>query len=412
MNFLSWINVLLCAALTLCYSYQFIFFIISYCKRQPTFEEKQGMRVAVLIAARNEEKVLPRLIAALRDQHAEGISTEIFVTADNCTDSTAEVARTLGATVFERKSSDRIGKGYALDFMIRRIKEQRGEDAFDCFLVFDADNIPCSDFIAKECAVIAAGYDCVAGYRAPMNYSANLLSAGQGMCFLRDMVLLNRARMLTKGCCFVSGTGFMFSSALAKRFDFTWPFHTLTEDAEFTVYCAINGIKVGYSDSAVFFDEQATSHRQCWNQRLRWCKGAVQIFSLYFGRILGNVFTKRGLACFDMAMCMAPAYLISVGAVFINAVGILVTALTGGDVLFNLALLGIGIGFMYCLLLSFSIALTVSEWRMLGSCGFKKILYAFTFPFYMMSYVPVAAVALFKKNVKWTPIHHSAEGQE
>ena len=36
----------------------------------------------------------------------------------------------------------------------------------------------------------------------------------------------------------------------------------------------------------------------------------------------------------------------------------------------------------------------------------KKVLYMFTFPFFMLTYIPIALVALVKK-CKWKPIQHS-----
>ena len=395
------------ALLALCYSYQFVFLVISYCRRPKPLPEAPVSKIAVLVAARNEEGVIAELLSAIKEQSYPQHLMEVFVTADNCTDGTAALARSLGATVYERRDTDRVGKGYVLDYMLKRIREERGVDAFDSYIVFDADNIPHKDFIKEELKVIAAGYDCAVGYRASKNYDDSWLSAGQGMCFLRDMVLLNRARMVTGSCCFVSGTGFMFTRALLERIGGGWPFHTLTEDGEFTVWAAINGVKIGYADNAIFYDEQPKRHSQSWNQRLRWCRGGVQIFSSYFKDLVKGIFSGGALACFDMAMCMAPAYLISVVTLATNVLGLIVTAAVGGDLLFNLTLVAIGIAGIYAMLLIFSLSLTISEWRLIRGRWYKKIFYAFTFPLYMMTFVPIAVVALFKKNVKWKQIDHT-----
>ena len=49
----------------------------------------------------------------------------------------------------------------------------------------------------------------------------------------------------------------------------------------------------------------------------------------------------------------------------------------------------------------------ITEWKKILANPFKKILYLFTFPFFMATYVPISIVALFKK-VQWTPIEHTA----
>lgn len=66
----------------------------------------------------------------------------------------------------------------------------------------------------------------------------------------------------------------------------------MTEDAEFTAWCAVNGVKVGYCKEAVFYDEQLTTLRASWNQRLRWVKGYMQMLSYYGGRLLRGIFKR------------------------------------------------------------------------------------------------------------------------
>ena len=51
-------------------------------------------------------------------------------------------------------------------------------------------------------------------------------------------------------------------------------------------------------------------------------------------------------------------------------------------------------------------ALTVvTEWKQIHAPAYKKIVYVFTFPMFMITYIPISIVALFKK-VEWKPIHH------
>ena len=49
---------------------------------------------------------------------------------------------------------------------------------------------------------------------------------------------------------------------------------------------------------------------------------------------------------------------------------------------------------------------TVVEWDSIHAPTRKKVLYMFTFPFFMLTYVPIALVALVKK-CQWKPIKHS-----
>lgn len=406
MGVMFWLNVVISALLVLCYAYQFVFLFISYAAKKKCYEAKKISNIAVLISARNEREVIAGLIKSIEDQDYPSDKLKIFVVADNCTDDTAQISRDAGAVVYERFNKTEIGKGYALDFLLKKIAADFGEDAFDGYLVFDADNLVEPNFITEINKVFSQGYDCVTSYRNSKNYGDNWLSAGQGLCLMRDNIMLNRARMAIGSTCFVSGTGFIFSAALCKSIGGGWPFHMLTEDGEFTIYNAIHGTKTGYCDTARFYDDQPSKLGQSCSQRLRWCKGYLQIIGGYFGKLIKGIFSKKFISCFDMAMCMAPAYILSILAVFVNIVGAVVSLVSGETVLSVAISLAIGVGVAYFGLYIFGIVITISEWRALKTSAFKKIFYSFTFPLYMFTFIPICFVALIKKRVAWVPIIH------
>ena len=49
----------------------------------------------------------------------------------------------------------------------------------------------------------------------------------------------------------------------------------------------------------------------------------------------------------------------------------------------------------------------VTEWKHIHTSTVKKILYVFTFPLFMFTYLPIAFVSLFS-NPGWKPIRHSS----
>ena len=101
---------------TICYFYQIIYLILPLIlKDKPHGAEKQN-RYAILIAARNEEAVLPHLLDSITTQDYPAHLIRTFVVADNCTDRTAELAAAHGATVFSRFNKQLVGKGYALNY--------------------------------------------------------------------------------------------------------------------------------------------------------------------------------------------------------------------------------------------------------------------------------------------------------
>jgi glycosyltransferase involved in cell wall biosynthesis len=106
-------------------------------------------RFAVLIAARNEEAVISQLIESIQHQSYPSQLIKIFVAADNCTDNTAAAAREAGAVVWERFNRKKIGKGYALNFLLKQIEKTCPDKPFDGYFVFDADNLLDENYISE-----------------------------------------------------------------------------------------------------------------------------------------------------------------------------------------------------------------------------------------------------------------------
>ena len=79
---------------------------------------KKKHKYGILIAARNEEKVIGNLIDSINKQDYPKDLYKVFVVADNCTDNTASIARKHGAVVYEREDNEHRTKGFALQFLV------------------------------------------------------------------------------------------------------------------------------------------------------------------------------------------------------------------------------------------------------------------------------------------------------
>lgn len=388
----------------LCYAFQVAYSFIPFIKKLPEHKETRLHKYAVIICARNEAEVLSDVFDSLEKQdYPHELITAVLV-ADNCTDNTASVARAQGAVVYERHSTDEVGKGYALNYGLSMLERDFGADAFDAFLVFDADNVLEPDFITEINKTFSDGYPVVTSYRNSKNYGESWLSAGSGLWWLRDSRYLNGSRMRIGACPQVAGTGFLFSNEIKKEYG-GWPFHTMTEDYEFTCHSVVRGKRFGYCETAVFYDDQEPTFRGAWNQRLRWSKGGIQSFAIYLKDLVKGCFSKNFVACYDMAMSIAPAYFISMIACVVNVVAAMVLIALGYDVWGVLYLLMRTVVGAYLLLLTQSILTTVTEWRHIRAKRWKKILYIFTWPIYIFTFIPIAAVATFRR-VEWKETKH------
>ena len=183
-----------------------------------------------------------------------------------------------------------------------------------------------------------------------------------------------------------------------------WPYHLLTEDIEFSVAQITEGEKIGFAPNAELYDEQPVSFKQSWNQRLRWSKGYYQVFGRY-GKRLAKGSLKGSFSCYDMSMTIMPAAILSILAALCNLILGTMIAVTQG-ITPELVRLVMGMLWgLYGTVFIIGAITTVTEWKKINLDPFRKIFYMFTFPIFMLTYIPISIVAIFKK-VTWKPIKH------
>jgi len=399
------INGILSIIFSICYIYQYFYVLVGLRRKYVKGEALKNHRYAVVISARNECQVLKNLIDSIRNQTYPEELIDVYVIADNCTDDTADIARSAGATVFERFNTELVGKGYALNWFFNLLKESGADSHYDAFIVFDADNVLDTNFIYEMNKVYDKGYRIITSYRNSKNYGENWITAGYSLWFLREARYLNNARMQLGASCAISGTGFLVSAELIREAG-GWVHHLLTEDIEFTVSNILDGEKIGYCGKAVLYDEQPNKLRQSYLQRLRWAKGFYQVFKNYGWRLIKGIF-KGNYSCYDILMTIMPAMLLTCISIAVNVLALPYGIITRSPDLLPLlkTLFGTFLSF-YALFFALGAVTTITEWKQIHCHSMKKILYLFTFPLFMLTYVPIAIIALFRK-VKWEPIEHS-----
>ncbi|MBD2750536.1 glycosyltransferase [Microvirga sp. BT688] len=89
--------------------------------------------IAVIVPAHNEEAGILPTLQDIEAQLRPG--DRLLVVANNCSDNTAAVARAVGAEVSERHDPDHRGKGYALDWGMRHLRQ----DPPETVIIIDAD---------------------------------------------------------------------------------------------------------------------------------------------------------------------------------------------------------------------------------------------------------------------------------
>ncbi|MEA5002203.1 MAG: glycosyltransferase family 2 protein [Christensenella sp.] len=395
---------------TALYAYQIIYVAVALFHKKPMpMTAKQNHRYAVVIAARNESTVIGNLIDSIKKQKYPQNLIDIFVVADNCTDNTADVARKAGATVYERFNTQQVGKGYALSYVLNHIAQDYGAYTYEGYFVFDADNLLDENFVAEMNKQFDQGHRILTCYRNSKNYASNWISAGYSLWFLRESKYLNYPRTLLKTSCAISGTGFLIHNDIIRK-NHGWKHHLLTEDIEFSVDNVISGETIGYCGSAKLYDEQPCTWRQSWTQRLRWSKGFYQVLGKYGKRLVKGFVVDHRFSCYDMFITIAPAIFVTLTSIIMNLIFMLSAfhGTTVNPLIITTTATSIfsSIANFYIVLFIMGVITTITEWNEIHAKPVKKILYTFTFPLFILTYIPISIAALFKK-IHWEPIPHN-----
>lgn len=397
-------NKIIGALFIIFYAYQAVFLLVPFIIKPRHRENTKLNRFAVLIAARNEETVIAKLVESVKSQNYPSELIDVYVVADNCTDMTAKRASAAGAIVWERFDTNRVGKGYAMSFLLGKIHESQAE-SYDGYFVFDADNLLSANYIEEMNKVFSDEYPIVTGCRNSKNYGDTWISAGNALRFLKDSEYLNHSRMLLGTECSISGTGFLVSRKVLERAG-GWRYFLISEDTEFASDCILHGEKIGYCHKAEFYDEQPLEFSESWRQRIRWTRGYMQVFGKYGTRMIRGFFRGK-FSCYDVGMSNLPAMLLSFtgcglwGIAFLSSL-LLDLSLRPLFIMMLTSFIGSYLG--TCGLAAFT---TISKWKKIHAVWYKKVAFIFTYPIFMLSYIPISFCSMFGK-VEWKPIKHSA----
>ena len=272
-------------------------------RRRPASPDAAPLTLAVIVPAHNEELVLAGTLASLKAQRYPNECVEIVVVADNCTDRTAAIARSLGTTALERSCAAERGKGYALNYAIQHLLAQPCVAA--AFVIVDADTHPAPDFLRCLSARISENAD-------PRGYGAwqgryGVLNARDGWraaLMTAAFDLVNHVKPLGRDTLALSaglkGNGMAFTRPLAEALP--WPGGSLTEDLDYGLELARRfNLRVQYVPEARVEAQMPATAGQAASQRSRWERGRFGLVRERALPLLGEAVRRRSLLLFDAA---------------------------------------------------------------------------------------------------------------
>lgn len=361
---------------------------------------RRGMpRIAVLIAARDESKVIRGLLESIQRQTVKINPKNVYVIVESTTDPTVMICREFGNSVILRQDLSKQRKGYALDEALRQILPK---EHYDLFFIFDADNVLADDYFEKMLQSYHQGYDIATGYRNAKNGNANAITAVSSLTFTMINVMSNHNRARHGANIVFSGTGFFVVGDLVEEWR-GWPFHSLTEDYELSLYATLHGLTTFYNETAMFYDEQPTKYKQTVAQRVRWIKGYFTARRKYIPLIRARKHGDNMGSLLKERIGVRPAIfaILSVICLIIGGIVELIAHGQAGKIWVML----LAVIFAIYIILAILTAIMLKREKTHFSNA-RKVQAVLLNPIYLASYIPCALQALLRKNVTWTKIKH------
>lgn len=379
--------------------YFFISSLFAFRKYNSYPSVKSKNKFAVIIAARNEADVIGGLIDSLKLQDYPKELFDIYVAPNNCSDDTKGVSIAHGANILEYNTKI-TSKGDALKLAFNDLNKNYN---YDAYAIFDADNVVDSKFLEKMNDSIEAGCQVMQAYRDTKNITDSWISASYALFYWGQNFFFGQSRFLLNSSTNISGTGFVVKKSVIEEFGFDTT--TITEDIEYTGQCALNGVRVTYIKDAITYDEQPVDFNTSWKQRKRWSTGAMDCCSKYSMKLLKKASETGDLFCLDMGLFYVAPYIQIIGSILFvllvtyNFLGVQLYDLTA--YLYALKEWFFIIGFM----LSLGMGVLIIK---LSKKSVKEALKGLImFTIFMMSWVPINVICMFKKTVVWEEIKHS-----
>lgn len=368
-------------------------YILSYFNSNVPKEKNNKGKFAILIPARDESRVIEELLNSILNQTRKIDSDDVYVIVEEESDKTVELVKNKNMNIIFRHDLSKKRKGYALDDAIKEILEQKKH--YDAYFIFDADNVLDKDYIKNMEKAYEDGYDIGIGYRNTKNGNDSVIAAASSLTFSMINTLGNEHKTKCNNTLTISGTGFYIKGDIVEKLS-GYPFNSLTEDYELTLYATLNDLTTTYVKNAIFFDEQPVKYNITINQRTRWIKGFFEARKKYIPLLLKKEINKNFSSSFHQIMGVTPYILLIIGLLGMLLINY-----------FNVKNTIILILFVYLIMVLITSIMVLKENTYLNINNKMKIKVILYNPIFLTTYIICLFKAILNKDVKWLKIEHS-----
>ncbi len=342
-------------------------------------------KVAVLIPAYNEAAGIAATISTILPQLTP--DDRLLVIADNCTDSTANIARNCGATALERQDTERKGKGYALDFGLESI----ASDPPEVVIMVDADCICQPDAIDKLARIAVASTRPVqATYLMEQPPNPTPKDSISALAFLvKNLVRPSGLKQLGFPS-LLTGTGMAFPWSIIRSVSLASG--NIVEDMQMSLDLAIAGHPTMFCPAARVTGCLPQQQQAATSQRTRWEHGHIQTLLTQTPRLAAASLQQKRFDLLAIALDLSVPPLSLLVALWLAAFAASLLAKTLGTSPIPAILLAI-----QGLLIFVSI---IGAWAKFGRADISGST-LLSVPFYILWKIPLYFGFLLKRQTKW-----------
>ena len=253
-------------------AYYLTYFFTARRKVAPIPASENHTKFGVIVAARNESKVIRGIFDSLKNQTYSKEYYDVWIIVESFDDPSIKIAEEYGYKWFvrDRLTPERKTKGFALQELIDYFN--RESINYDAYMIFDADNKVEPNFIELMNNLRQTGVKIGSGYRNFTNVNVNWLTATSSVMFAYMNQVTSKGRSYLFHKATLMGTGYYVDKSIIDDAG-GWIFTGMTEDIQLTSYSYYHDVNMRYYPDAVFYDEQSPKMKQVHDQHVRWLAG-------------------------------------------------------------------------------------------------------------------------------------------
>lgn len=289
------IQIILLVLTALATLYIFVFALAGLFYKEPLSKTpKRFRKAAVLIPGYKEDAVIVEVAKAALQQKYPKEFFDVVIIADSFQQETLHNLKALPIKLIE-VSFDKSTKSKALNKAMEQLP-----DAYDIAVVLDADNIMEAEFLYKINTAFDNGFMAVQGHRTAKNINNSWAVLDAVSEEINNNIFRKGHRVLGLSSAII-GSGMAFDYSFFKSM-----MSTATAvggfDKEIELKMLKQGIKIGYLNNALVYDEKIQQSEVFSNQRRRWLSAQLHYFRHGFADAFKDLITKGNVDYFDKAI--------------------------------------------------------------------------------------------------------------